>query len=66
MNISLIMPWLKDCRYPREIIAYAVWAYHRFALSAANVEDLLAKSGVVVSREPVRSAFRQLHQKGQA
>jgi len=48
------MPSLKGFRYPREIIAYAVWAYHRFALSAADVEDLLAERGVIVSREAIR------------
>jgi transposase-like protein len=31
-----------------------VWAYHRFALSTADVEDLLAERGVIVSREAVR------------
>ena len=45
---------LKGFRYPREIIAYAVWTYHRFALSTADVEDLLAERGVVVSRETVQ------------
>ena len=49
------MPRLKGFRFPREIIAYAVWAYHRFALSTADVEDLLAQRGVIVSRETVRS-----------
>ena len=34
------MPRLKGFRFPREIIAYAVWAWHRFALSTADVEDL--------------------------
>lgn len=48
------MPHLKGFRYPREIIAYAVWAYHRFALSTADVEDLLAERGVIVSREAIR------------
>ena len=48
------MPRLKGFRYPREIIAYAVWVYHRFALSTADVEDLLAARGVVVSREAIR------------
>ena len=47
-------PKLKGFRYPREIIAYAVWGYHRFAMSAADVEDLLAERGVVVSRETIR------------
>ncbi|WP_255733585.1 IS6 family transposase [Ruegeria sp. Ofav3-42] len=54
MNIPTIMPRLKGFRFPREIIAYAVWAYHRFALSTADVEDLLAARGVIVSREAVR------------
>ena len=54
MNIPTQMPRLKGFRYPREIIAYAVWAYHRFALSTADVEDLLAERGVVVSREAIR------------
>lgn len=48
------MPRLKGFRFPREIIAYAVWVYHRFALSTADVEDLLAERGVTVSRETIR------------
>lgn len=48
------MPRLKGYRFPREVVAYAVWAYHRFALSTADVEDLPAKRGVTVSRETVR------------
>ena len=43
MNIPSDMPRLKGFRFPREIIAYAVWTYHRFALSTADVEDLLAE-----------------------
>ncbi|HDZ52740.1 hypothetical protein LCGC14_0480040 [marine sediment metagenome] len=54
MNIPTDMPRLKGFRYPREVIAYAVWAYHRLALSTADVEDLLAARGVIVSRETVR------------
>ena len=54
MNISTNMPRLKGFRYPREIISYAVWAYHRLALSTADVEDLLAARGVIVSREAIR------------
>ncbi len=45
---------LKGFRFSREIIAYAVWAYHRFAMSTADVEDLLAERGVIVSREAIR------------
>ena len=37
------MPRLKAFGYPREVTAYAVWTYHRFALSTADVEDLLAE-----------------------
>ena len=54
MNIPADLPHLKGFRYPREVIAYAVWAYHRFAVSTADVEDLLAERGVIVSRETVR------------
>lgn len=54
MNIPTDMSRLKGFRYPREVIAYAVWAYHRLALSTADVEDLLAARGVIVSRESVR------------
>ena len=54
MKIPTDMPRLRGFRFPREIIAYAVWAYHRFALSTADVEDLLAERGVIVSREAIR------------
>ena len=54
MKTPTRMPRLKGLRYPREIIAYAMWAYHRFALSTADVEDLLAERGVIVSREAIR------------
>lgn len=54
MNIPAEMPRLKGYRFPREIVAYAVWAYYRFGLSTADVEDLLAERGVIVSREAVR------------
>ena len=54
MKIPTSMPRLKGFRHPREVIAYAVWAYHRFALSTADVEDLLAERGVMVSRETIR------------
>lgn len=53
MQIPSSMPRLKGFSFPREIIAYAVWAYHRFALSTADVEDLLAERGVIISREAV-------------
>ncbi|MEO1607233.1 MAG: IS6 family transposase [Pseudomonadota bacterium] len=54
MQIPTDMPRLKGYRFPREIMAYAVWAYHRFAMSCADVEDLLAEHGITVSRETVR------------
>ena len=54
MKLPSSFPRLKAFRFPREIAAYAVWAYHRFALSTADLEDLLAERGVIVSRETVR------------
>ena len=43
----------KRHRYPKEIIAYAVWAYYRFAISLRDVEDLLAERGIIVSYETI-------------
>ena len=45
---------IKGFRFPRSVIGYAVWAYHRFALSLRDVEDLLASRGIRVSYETVR------------
>ncbi|MCG7625965.1 IS6 family transposase [Epibacterium sp. Ofav1-8] len=53
MKMPSKMPRLKGFRFPREIIAYAVWVYHRFALSTADVEYLLAERDVTVSRETI-------------
>ena len=55
MRKSAPLPPLKGFRHPREVIGYAVWAYYRFAMSTAAVEDLLAERGVIVSRETVRN-----------
>lgn len=41
-------------RFPSDVIAYAVFAYHRFALSLRDVEDLFAERGVTVSYETIR------------
>jgi putative transposase len=46
---------IKGFRFPRSVIGYAVWAYHRFALSLRDVEDLLASRGIRVSYETVRA-----------
>lgn len=45
---------LDGFRFPRTVIGYAVWAYHRFALSLRDVEDLLASRGIIVSYETIR------------
>lgn len=54
MKVPASLPRLKGFRFPREIASYAVWAYHRFALSTADVEDLLAERGVIVTRKAIR------------
>ena len=59
MILSVPASRLKGFRYPRSVIGYAVWAYHRFALSLRDVEDLLAERGVRVSHETVRSWVRR-------
>ena len=37
-------------RFAPDIIAHAVWLYHRFALSLRDVEDLLAERRFAVQR----------------
>jgi putative transposase len=43
MVMRSTLPLLKGFGFPRQIITYVVWLYHRFGLSAADVEDLLAE-----------------------
>lgn len=52
--MSSSMPRMKRYRFPREVVAYAVCAYRRFALITADVEDLLSERGVIVRRETIR------------
>ncbi len=52
MNNSALLS--KGYRFPSEIISHAVWLYYRFSLSFRDVEDLLAKRGIVVSFETIR------------
>jgi putative transposase len=59
MKIQTFLARLKGFRFPREIVSYAVWAYHRLALSVADVEDLPAERGIVVSRETVRESVNR-------
>lgn len=42
-------------RFPKMIIAYAVYLYHRFLLSYRDVQELLFERGVDVSHETVRA-----------
>ncbi|NJK45686.1 MAG: IS6 family transposase [Pleurocapsa sp. SU_196_0] len=37
------------------IIGHAVWMYHRYALSYRDVEEILFKRGIEVSRESIRT-----------
>ena len=46
-------------RFRREIISHSVYLYHRFCLSFRDVEELLAKRGIVVSYETIRQWSRK-------
>ncbi|MDG6094960.1 DDE-type integrase/transposase/recombinase, partial [Acetobacter sp. AN02] len=57
----------KRHRFPREVIAYAVWLYFRFPLSFRLIEEMLLERGIIVSYETIRrwslkfgSAFARL------
>ncbi|MDP9313633.1 MAG: IS6 family transposase [Chloroflexota bacterium] len=52
----------KGFRFPAEIIAHAVWLYHRFSLSFREVEELLFARGIVVTYETVRQWCRKFGQ----
>ena len=41
-------------RFPPEISSHSVRHYYRFCLSFRDVEDLLAKRGIIVSYETIR------------
>ncbi|MFF3786878.1 hypothetical protein [Streptomyces sp. NPDC001933] len=43
----------KGFPFPAEVIAHAVWLYHRFPLSFREVEELLMARGITVSHEAV-------------
>jgi len=61
MNIPADLPRLKGYRSPREVIAYAVWPYHRFALSTADVEDLLAPQADHRAHKGLNNAIEVSH-----
>ena len=42
-------------RYPKSLIGYVVWQYHRFMLSLRDISELLAVRGIKISHETVRS-----------
>ena len=46
-------------RFPPEIISHSVWLYHRFALSFRDVEELLAKRGIILTYETIRQWCRK-------
>jgi putative transposase len=47
-------PDYKGFRFPPEIISHCVWLYFRFSLSFRDVEELMAKPGIVLTYETVR------------
>ncbi len=44
----------KGYRFPKVVISYAVYLYHRFLFSYRDVQELLFERGVEVSHETVR------------
>lgn len=44
----------KRHRFPRELIAHAVWLYFRFPLSFRLIEEMFLERGIVVSYETIR------------
>ena len=44
----------KRHRFPRELIAHALWLYFQFPLSFRLIEEMLLERGIAVSYETVR------------
>ena len=44
----------KRHRFPPEVIQHVVWLYHRFNMSARDIEDLMSERGIAVSYESIR------------
>lgn len=47
-------------RFPKDIIVYAVWLYHRFTLSLRDVQEILFERGIIVSHETLRQWGKKL------
>ncbi len=62
MKTDTVAPSYKGFRFPQEIIAHAVWLYHRFNLSFRDVEELLAARRVIVTYETVRQWCKKFGQ----
>ncbi len=54
MTIAPSSPSYTGYRFPAEIISHAVWLYFRFPLSYRDVEELMAKRGIVLTYETIR------------
>ena len=50
MHILSSMPRLKGFRFPREVVAYAVWTYHRFVNRPEFVGDHQLKERLINAR----------------
>jgi putative transposase len=46
-------------RFPRTVISHCVWLYYRFNLSLRDVEEVMAKDGIIVSYETIRQWCRK-------
>ena len=62
MKTDTVAPSYKGFRFPQEIIAHAVWLYHRFNLSFRDIEELLFARGIVVTYETVRQWCKKFGQ----
>jgi putative transposase len=54
MKTNTTSPDYKGFRFPPEMISHAVWLYFRFSLSIRDVQELLARRGIILTYETVR------------
>jgi transposase-like protein len=56
---SFFVKVIRRYRFPPDVIRHAIWLYFRFTLRLRDVEELMARRGMIVSRPGLRTLRAQ-------
>lgn len=59
----LDLPRHKDFRFPKSLTSCAIWPFHRFALSVADVEEHLAECGKALVPDTDEHSHKRLYKR---